>query len=391
MACRYDAKADLWSVGAILYELVVGRPPFDGANHLHLLQNIEMREVTMPEAVRSELSLECRSLIHRLLKKNPVERITFEEFFTDPFISGEDTPEGTSNVVWGEHSEVKIHAGLGLSIVREEEPSQWGMSAGDKSSAATVVHVMGMDSTIDFVDDNRQLQEIQESVSNVLSFTSSDGFDNDYVMVELPNSSMDKGVSASSVSQSKGPDPALKQPVSSLPQSEFLFHVGTLVSELAVAKRDGGCPRDAFAVLLLGVQILDKVMELSKTAQASCVGVDKLRMEMMVAIQQSDQLSGDLSASSELTGTLPNVYDIVFQHALSYSRSAAVDELMGNHVRSHDLYQHALDLLWFLSVEAPNLDLEPPIMLSDEETMRIQQYVMTINARRSACSSTTAT
>lgn len=38
---KYDAKADLWSVGTILYELLVGRPPFNGANHIELLRNIE--------------------------------------------------------------------------------------------------------------------------------------------------------------------------------------------------------------------------------------------------------------------------------------------------------------------------------------------------------------
>jgi len=38
---KYDARADLWSVGAILFELLVGRPPFQGTNPMQLLANIE--------------------------------------------------------------------------------------------------------------------------------------------------------------------------------------------------------------------------------------------------------------------------------------------------------------------------------------------------------------
>ena len=96
---KYDAKADLWSTGAILYELVggwceragrrvmwagegngrarhlagcpcqpralrppqvVGRPPFTGANQFQLLRNIERSEARLPEAIAAQLSPQCR-------------------------------------------------------------------------------------------------------------------------------------------------------------------------------------------------------------------------------------------------------------------------------------------------------------------------------------------
>ncbi|KAH9736187.1 serine/threonine-protein kinase ATG1c [Citrus sinensis] len=84
---KYDAKADLWSVGAILFQLVTGKTPFTGSNQIQLLQNIvKATELHFPPDAKI-LSADCKDLCQKLLRRNPVERLTFEEFFNHPFLS----------------------------------------------------------------------------------------------------------------------------------------------------------------------------------------------------------------------------------------------------------------------------------------------------------------
>jgi len=91
---KYDAKADLWSVGAVLYEMAVGRPPFRALNHIELLKKIEQSKgVKFPDEDHSSKSgsgggsedspvpSDVKKLIRALLKRNPVERASFEDFF----------------------------------------------------------------------------------------------------------------------------------------------------------------------------------------------------------------------------------------------------------------------------------------------------------------------
>jgi serine/threonine-protein kinase ULK/ATG1 len=92
-AQKYDAKADLWSVGVILYQLVTGIPPFNGDNQIQLLKNIlRSREIRFPSDC--ELSHGCIDLCRKLLRLNSVERLTVEEFVHHPFLS-EHAPERT--------------------------------------------------------------------------------------------------------------------------------------------------------------------------------------------------------------------------------------------------------------------------------------------------------
>lgn len=84
---RYDAKADLWSVGTVLFEMIAGRPPFHGENHIDLLRNIQRKAVRLPPEVR--VSKACVNLLRLLLNRNPLSRAGFKEFFEacDAFVA----------------------------------------------------------------------------------------------------------------------------------------------------------------------------------------------------------------------------------------------------------------------------------------------------------------
>lgn len=86
---KYDAKADLWSVGTVLYEMMIGKPPFAAGNHFQLLQMIELGtgRIKFPEEVA--VSDGMKKLIRDLLKRNSVERISFDDFFSNNVIKDE--------------------------------------------------------------------------------------------------------------------------------------------------------------------------------------------------------------------------------------------------------------------------------------------------------------
>lgn len=91
---KYDAKADLWSVGAVTYEMIVGRPPFLASNHIELIRNIEKNKdkITFPFEVDKDL----KTLINKLLIMNPLNRMDFTEFFKYTDEANEASEDETS-------------------------------------------------------------------------------------------------------------------------------------------------------------------------------------------------------------------------------------------------------------------------------------------------------
>ena len=86
---KYDAKADLWSVGTVLYEMMVGKPPFRASNHVELLRKIERGEdrIRFPDEV--SLSDAMKKLVRGLLARHPVERMGFADFFNNTVVKDE--------------------------------------------------------------------------------------------------------------------------------------------------------------------------------------------------------------------------------------------------------------------------------------------------------------
>ncbi|XP_016203432.1 probable serine/threonine protein kinase IREH1 [Arachis ipaensis] len=66
--------ADWWSVGVILFELLVGLPPFNAEHPQTIFDNILNRKIPWP-AVPEEMSPEAQDLIDRLLTEDPNQRL----------------------------------------------------------------------------------------------------------------------------------------------------------------------------------------------------------------------------------------------------------------------------------------------------------------------------
>eukprot|EP00475_Leptophrys_vorax_P017654 TRINITY_DN24259_c0_g1_i1.p1 TRINITY_DN24259_c0_g1~~TRINITY_DN24259_c0_g1_i1.p1 ORF type:complete len:291 (-),score=20.27 TRINITY_DN24259_c0_g1_i1:273-1085(-) len=74
LGIAHGPAADWWSVGVLLYELLVGIPPFNAPTPQQIFDNILNRNITWPE-VPDEMSYEAKDLIDRLLTFDESERL----------------------------------------------------------------------------------------------------------------------------------------------------------------------------------------------------------------------------------------------------------------------------------------------------------------------------
>ncbi|KAL5969151.1 Serine/threonine-protein kinase ULK2 [Taenia solium] len=86
MCQKYDARADIWSMGIIVYQCYVGKAPFF-ANSPEALKNIYLKTVDLKPKIPRETSSNLRDLLLRMLIRKPADRIDFPSFLSHPFLT----------------------------------------------------------------------------------------------------------------------------------------------------------------------------------------------------------------------------------------------------------------------------------------------------------------
>lgn len=94
---KYNMKADIWSFGVIMYEMLHGKNPYYFASNIP-----ELRELMQSQKITfGHFSPECVDLLQKILQTDPIQRISWEDFFNHNWFTsttiGKDLSERDSN------------------------------------------------------------------------------------------------------------------------------------------------------------------------------------------------------------------------------------------------------------------------------------------------------
>ena len=78
----YDQKVDIWSIGTVCYELLIGKAVFDAETLTDLIEKVENGNFTVPKTVSKEIV----SFLNSMLQYDSKERLSAEELRKHPFL-----------------------------------------------------------------------------------------------------------------------------------------------------------------------------------------------------------------------------------------------------------------------------------------------------------------
>ena len=80
----YDQKADVWSLGTLLFQILTGEYPFHGKDLKELKQNLKLGVYKIPK--QTVVSPECMDFLNCCLRLDSAKRKTWAELLSHPFL-----------------------------------------------------------------------------------------------------------------------------------------------------------------------------------------------------------------------------------------------------------------------------------------------------------------
>ena len=69
-----DRRSDIFALGTLLYEMLVGAPLFVGENDVAILENVRQAQVISPREQKPEIPAQLEQIVLKALAKTPDER-----------------------------------------------------------------------------------------------------------------------------------------------------------------------------------------------------------------------------------------------------------------------------------------------------------------------------
>ncbi|CAN7052551.1 hypothetical protein IGI04_027714 [Brassica rapa subsp. trilocularis] len=419
---KYDAKADLWSAGAILFQLVTGKPPFDGTNQFQLFHNIVRdTELKFPEDALNEIHPDCVDLCKSLLRRDPIERLTFREFFSHRFLQeARQTPGVVHSDSTGKSS---LPSGQLTSTNRFKASAENVYKQGSSSSASPS-HIVSSEKT-------RKDTEGQSSSNQFGVLDSLELIEREYVLVNRPSegssdcfdtSLQDSGTRNLLPKNDKGSLEAQKPASGSSylltevqrltivhppTKLQLLHQYAEALAEVAREMGNAGQVKESFAVTLVVLAAWRKALEICDSWMMSvgelrvnpadrttapetsnpdlnspAVAKTWVTQEFVTAFNQAETSSTQLNQTSAATH-MPDAMETIYEKALAYGKSGGAEEYLNNKESAGKLYKKAILLLSFIIEEAVTLPLNPPFSLTSDDKKRILYYISNLQHRRS--------